>query len=165
MATATRLELEGLEGFCYSGKQMLVLSLDDIEDDPILKLEMEPHYAYSNLYFLTHKEIPLVEINSVVNDFDFCYRIGFSLFSLSLIPNFSPQSALISIQDYNGVSGFRIDGEKYVYEGRRKFIKNIALPSMHEDEIYDNDRLLQAVGKTIVETLLPLEGQWPPLKK
>ena len=59
----------------------------------------------------------------------------------------------------------RTDEKNYFYDEKRKFIKHISLPSLDKDEIYDNDRLLQAVGRTIVETLLPLEEQWPPPEK
>ena len=158
MATTSGLALhrQGKKDFEPTGKQMLVVSVHDLDGGPILKIEEEPHYWYTHRRILFEKELPSLNTAMLLNDFSLCEDIAYKIFLSTLIRQ-EGTASLVSIHDYHGYPLIRFDIEKYAYKDHRKLITQIPLPSV-EMEITGHDiRIRHAIGKKILGFLLNRE--------
>lgn len=153
------------QGAYFSGKKMLVISLQEIQGDHVLRIEMESHYGYPRCLVIKHYEIPEVEIEEILGNFELCKNIGYWTYLENLPGRYDYPAVILSIKDFNDHKKLRLDVKNYFDDDNRKFIKNIPLPSNDKLINRKNDRLLQAIGRTVLETLLPLEEQWPTPEK
>ncbi|MCI5060270.1 MAG: hypothetical protein MRY79_04270 [Alphaproteobacteria bacterium] len=161
MGTFERLEQNTLD---YSGKEMLLLSLQYYDGEPVLQIEQEPHYWRKHRLFVTHRAFPEKTFSHTLDDYQFCWDIGWSIYLGITIPYFTNQLNLLSIQDYEQEKGIRFDAERPFPSEKRRKITHIPLPSDDKDTIlHESNRLLHATGKKVLEILLSHENpkDWP----
>lgn len=160
MATTAKLKTTQRN---YSGQTMLVITAELLEKQPVAIIQKAPHFWLENRLISTEKELPEnLSAKEMLEDYNLCWDIGWKLY-LDLIYKYYDESAsILSIQTNRGYPVIRYDQEPYEYKNEKQFITKITLPTITSD-ILDNDRLLQATGKIILENLLAHETQWPPV--
>ena len=138
---------------------MLCIYKLDLEGEPVLKIEEEPHFWYTHRIRQTQTELP--DLNPS-DDYETVWNIGHRLL-LSIIHAYECQTEItLSIHDYDGYPLIRQDVrcDPNDYPGRigeRKFITQIPLPSLKSEDTVFNDRLCHAVGQTVLKLLLDRE--------
>ncbi|MCI5060269.1 MAG: hypothetical protein MRY79_04265 [Alphaproteobacteria bacterium] len=129
-----------------------------------MQIEQEPHYWRKNRLIYTHKNLPELTFSEILDNYEFCEKIGWSIYQSTFSNYFENPLAVLSIQDYQEAKGIRFDIESPFPSEKRRKITHIPLPSDDEDTIlFERKRLQQATGKKILEILLSHENpkDWP----
>ena len=144
-------------------KQMLCLSLHSKNESGYIRFEIEPFYADKKRLPDLAKDIDVCDTQILLRNSVFKEGLAFSIL-LSLFCRSSAEdkerdmAQLIYPHIYEGNTVLLTDAEKYEFKPHRQFLEELPLPSLNEDQVYDDESFKQTLAERIL-THLPISEE------
>jgi hypothetical protein len=140
-------------------KQMLYLSTQNQDKDPVLIFEIEPYYEKINRQIHTERQLETFDIQALLDDDVFMDDVGRKLvLGLLVSGNLKDSKGRLWAQivyphERHGIPVLRIDEEPYEYKPHRRFCASLPLPTLNMSEAVRNEALKIKIATMVLEHL------------